>query len=127
AEFAVGVGDAAGCDGTRRGLRVRGDDAFVRVVVGAGHRPLLPCVWYNEVMQYYNHVMESVSSANPDRHAAAMKPGGNNGRDGSGSNARWCAGARRPSDDQAAGRAGTVRDQGAYRRLRKRALDDGGL
>src|SRR6266498_2192907 len=34
AEFTVRVGDAAGGDGTRRGLGVRGDDTFVRGVVG---------------------------------------------------------------------------------------------
>src|SRR5215207_8962106 len=42
AEFTVRVGDAAAGDGTRRGLRIRGHDTFVRAVV-ACHRVLLPC------------------------------------------------------------------------------------
>src|SRR5215218_5310067 len=32
-------------------------------------------VWYNEVTQYYNHVIKSVSSANPDGPAAPATRG----------------------------------------------------
>src|SRR5436309_1087235 len=68
AELAVRVGDAAGGDGTLRGLRIRSDDTFVRdvgrCVLGCGarsHGSPFRAKCYNEVTRYYNHVIERVS------------------------------------------------------------------